>query len=174
MLLALLARPPGGHRRTMSPPTPGMTVLVVDDEQAMRALTRRMLEGEGYQVHEAADGMQALAALAGGWPVDVIVTDIRMPRMDGRELAGRLVAQSSRIPIVFMSGYDVYLGPLDLPGPVLAKPFRSEQLTALVSQLLAGQANSVRLPAVSSPSQEVGAEAGFTGAAEGGEGRQGP
>jgi CheY-like chemotaxis protein len=167
----------------MSPPARGMTVLVVDDELAMRALTRRMLEGEGYQVREAADGMGALEALAEGLPVDVIVTDIRMPRMDGRELASRLVARSPRIPIVFMSGYDVYLGPLDLPGPVLAKPFRSEQLTALVSQLLAGQ---VRLPAMPSPpnggtcgnkidvhiSQEAGAETGIPGAAEGGEGRQ--
>jgi two-component system cell cycle sensor histidine kinase/response regulator CckA len=135
----------------MSPPTPGMTVLVVDDEHAMRALTRRMLESEGYQVHEAADGMGALDALAEGWPVDVIVTDIRMPRMDGRELASRLVAQSPSIPIVFMSGYDVYLGPMDLPGPVLAKPFRSEQLTALVRQLLAGQAPNVQPPAMPSP-----------------------
>ncbi len=120
------------------------TVLVVDDEQAMRALTRRMLEGEGYQVYEAADGLEALAALAQGWPVDVIVSDIRMPRMDGRELASRVVAQSPRMPILFMSGYDVYLGPIELPGPVLAKPFRSDELTVLVSQLLARQAQSVQ------------------------------
>ena len=63
--------------------------------------------------------------------------------MDGRELANRLTTHSPRIPIVFMSGYDVYLGPVDLQGPVLAKPFRSEQLTAVVSQLLARQAQSV-------------------------------
>jgi CheY-like chemotaxis protein len=127
----------------MSPPTRAMTVLVVDDEPAMRAMTRRMLEGEGYRVYEAADGMDALAILAEGWPVDVMVTDIRMPRMDGRELASRLTMHSPRIPIVFMSGYDVYLGPVDLPGPVLAKPFRSDQLTTLVRQLLAPQAQGV-------------------------------
>jgi CheY-like chemotaxis protein len=127
----------------MSPPTRAMTVLVVDDEPAMRALTRRMLEGEGYRVYEAADGLDALAILAEGWGVDVMVTDIRMPRMDGRELASRLTTHSPRIPIVFMSGYDVYLGPVDLPGPVLAKPFRSDQLTALVRQLLAPQAQGV-------------------------------
>jgi CheY-like chemotaxis protein len=127
----------------MSPPTRAMTVLVVDDEPAMRALTRRMLEGEGYRVYEAADGLDALAILAGGWGVDVMVTDIRMPRMDGRELASRLTTHSPRIPIVFMSGYDVYLGPVDLPGPILAKPFRSDQLTALVRQLLAPQAQGV-------------------------------
>jgi CheY-like chemotaxis protein len=127
----------------MSPPTRAMTVLVVDDEPAMRALTRRMLEGEGYRVYEAADGLDALAILAEGWGVDVMVTDIRMPRMDGRELASRLTTHSPRIPIVFMSGYDVYLGPVDLPGPILAKPFRSDQLTALVRQLLAPQAQGV-------------------------------
>jgi CheY-like chemotaxis protein len=125
---------------TMNRPTRAVTVLVVDDERAMRALTRRTLEGQGYQVYEAADGVEALATLAQGWPVDVIVTDIRMPRMDGRELASRLTTQSPRIPIVFMSGYDVYLGPVDLPGPVLANPFRFEELTALVSQLLTRQA----------------------------------
>ena len=127
----------------MSPPIRAVTVLVVDDEAAMRALTRRILEGEGYHVYEAADGVEALATLTQGWPVDAIVTDIRMPRMDGRELANRLTTHSPRIPIVFMSGYDVYLGPVDLQGPVLAKPFRSEQLTAVVSQLLARQAQSV-------------------------------
>jgi two-component system cell cycle sensor histidine kinase/response regulator CckA len=127
----------------MSPPTRAMTVLVVDDEPAMRALTRRMLEGEGYRVYEAADGMEAFEALAEGWGVDVMVTDIPMPRMDGRELASRLTTHCPRIPIVFMSGYDVYLGPVDLPGPVLAKPFRSDQLTALVRQLLAPQAQGV-------------------------------
>jgi DNA-binding LytR/AlgR family response regulator len=63
--------------------------------------------------------------------------------MDGRELASRVSVQSPRTPIAFMSGYDVYLGPVDLQFPVLAKPFRSEELTALVSQLLAGQAQGV-------------------------------
>ena len=88
----------------MSPPTHMFTVLVVDDEAAMRALTRRMLEGEGYQVYEAADGVEALATLAQGWPVDVIVTDIRMLCMDGRERASRLTMHSPRIPVLFLSG----------------------------------------------------------------------
>jgi CheY-like chemotaxis protein len=168
----------------MSAPIHAITVLVVDDEQAMRALTRRMLEGAGYQVYEAADGVEALATLAQGWPVDVIVTDIRMPRMDGRELASRLTTHSPRIPIVFMSGYDVYLGPLDLPGPVLAKPFRSEQLTAVVSQLLARRVQPPAMPSRPDGSTygskieeettpQTGAEAGITSATEEGRGRQG-
>jgi two-component system, cell cycle sensor histidine kinase and response regulator CckA len=143
MLIALLARPLAAKGGTMSAPIHAITVLVVDDEQAMRALTRRMLEGVGYQVYEAADGVEALAALLQRGPVDVIVSDLRMPHMDGHELASRLTAQSPRIPMLFMSGYDVYVGPLDLPGPVLAKPFRSEQLTAGVAQLLARQAHSL-------------------------------
>ena len=113
-------------------------ILVVDDEDLVREMTRRSLEGAGYHVLEASDGARALGILMQGG-VDVVVTDIRMPGMDGWELAGRLAAMSPHPPILFISGYDAHLGSTGFPGPVLAKPFRSEQLVESVRHLLLGR-----------------------------------
>jgi CheY-like chemotaxis protein len=110
-------------------------VLVVEDEDLVRSMTRRTLQRAGYQVLEASDGARALGLIKQGG-VDAIITDIRMPGMDGWELAGHLVNMTPRPPILFMSGYDVHWGATHLPGPVLAKPFRSEQLLASVRRLL--------------------------------------
>jgi len=112
------------------------TVLVVEDTVVVRRMVLRALEGAGYTVCEAGDGAEALALLTQGARVDVIVADIRMPRMDGRQLAVEMRKQSSPVPILFISGYDAYVGQGDLPGPVLAKPFMPEQLIASVRQLL--------------------------------------
>ena len=110
-------------------------VLVVEDEALVRSILRRTLETAGYQVWDAANGAQALGFLTQG-VVDVIVTDIRMPAMDGWELAAHLRTMTPRLPILFMSGYDVHLGTSNLPGPVLPKPFRPEQLLDAVRRLL--------------------------------------
>jgi CheY-like chemotaxis protein len=110
-------------------------VLVVDDEETVRALTRRILEGAGYQVWEAADGLQALGFLTQG-VVDAVVTDIRMPAMDGWELAAHVATMNPRPPILFVSGYDAHIGTRSLPAPVLAKPFTPEALLANVRDLL--------------------------------------
>lgn len=110
-------------------------VLVVDDDDGVRVVTRRALEAAGYQVWEAADGVQALGFLLQG-VVDVIISDIRMPRMDGWELAAHLRNMMPAPPVLFISGYDAHIGNGNLPGPVLAKPFRAEQLLAAVQRLL--------------------------------------
>jgi two-component system cell cycle sensor histidine kinase/response regulator CckA len=112
-------------------------VLVVDDSKAIREVTRRALEAEGYQVWEAGNGIEAVAWLTRG-VVDVVVTDIRMPEMDGWQLAAYLKSLSPAPPVLFISGYDAHLGSRNLPGPVLAKPFRAEQLVTSVRQLLMG------------------------------------
>jgi two-component system cell cycle sensor histidine kinase/response regulator CckA len=112
-------------------------VLVVDDSEAIREVTRRALEAEGYQVWEAGNGIEAVAWLTRG-VVDVVVTDIRMPEMDGWQLAAYLKSLSPAPPVLFISGYDAHLGSRNLPGPVLAKPFRAEQLVTSVRQLLMG------------------------------------
>jgi CheY-like chemotaxis protein len=70
--------------------------------------------------------------------VDLVVTDIRMPVMDGWELAAHLRSMTPSPPILFISGYDAHVGPQNLPGPVLAKPFRPDQLAASVRRLLEG------------------------------------
>jgi two-component system, cell cycle sensor histidine kinase and response regulator CckA len=113
-----------------------LSVLVVDDTSEVRSLMRRILEGAGYQVREAADGVQALSILGESTSVSAVVADIRMPKMDGWELAAQLAKRSPRVPILFMSGYDVHLASATLPGPLLPKPFRAETLLERLKQLL--------------------------------------
>jgi CheY-like chemotaxis protein len=113
-----------------------LSVLVVDDTSEVRSLMRRILEGAGYQVREAADGIQALSILGESISVSAVVADIRMPKMDGWELAAQLAKRSPRVPILFMSGYDVHLASTTLPGPLLPKPFRAETLLERLNQLL--------------------------------------
>jgi two-component system cell cycle sensor histidine kinase/response regulator CckA len=122
----------------MSSPAKGriFTVLVVEDDAAVRTMTGRMLINAGYRVHTAADGREALALLAQSGQVDVIVTDVRMPYVNGYDLAAQLSGDYPHVPIVFMSGFDIHLGSLALPGPVLPKPFRADQLTDCVERLL--------------------------------------
>jgi CheY-like chemotaxis protein len=112
------------------------TVLVVEDDAAVRTMTARMLGNAGYRVYTAADGREALALLAQSGQVDVIVTDVRMPYVNGYDLAAQLSEDYPHVPIVFMSGFDIHLGSLALPGPVLPKPFRADQLTDCVERLL--------------------------------------
>jgi two-component system cell cycle sensor histidine kinase/response regulator CckA len=112
------------------------TVLVVDDEDTVRLLARRMLEEAGYVVYDAPNGFQALSVLVQRWPVDVVVADIRMPIMDGREFAQHLGRQWPNLPILFISGYDVHVGDEPVPGRVLPKPFGFEELTNEVERLL--------------------------------------
>jgi CheY-like chemotaxis protein len=113
-----------------------LSILVVDDMEPVRQLARRVLESAGHRVYEAADGLEALDCLARGAVVDLVLTDLRMPNMDGWELATRLAGRSPRVPVLFMSGYDEHVGSHSLLGPVLAKPFTSDQLHERIRQLL--------------------------------------
>jgi two-component system cell cycle sensor histidine kinase/response regulator CckA len=113
------------------------TVLIVEDEEAARALTARMLLEAGYRVLTAPDGLAALAILAGlSHPVDVVLTDLRMPRMDGETLAAYLMERSPTPKIVFMSGFAKTHATGRLPGPFLSKPFDCDALLATVSRVL--------------------------------------
>jgi two-component system, cell cycle sensor histidine kinase and response regulator CckA len=111
-------------------------VLVVDDSETTRTLTRRMLERSGYRVVDAADGLNALRVLGEVGLVDAVVSDIDMPGMDGQELAACLAILMPKVPILFMSGFDPVAAGVELPGPVLAKPFRADQLAEEVRRLL--------------------------------------
>jgi CheY-like chemotaxis protein len=123
-------------------PPHGTTVMVVDDEPFVRILCRRMLEAEGYRVHEAADGLAALAALREHGPVDAVITDLQMPNMDGFALATYLAGQSPRIPILLMSGYDQHHDKVRALGPLLLKPFGPDQLVQSLRVALGTQAQS--------------------------------
>ena len=126
-------RPPGGY-----------TVLVVDDEEAVRRLASRMLTWGGYQALEARHGREALATIeqhAG--PIHLILTDIKMPGMNGRELGREIERRWPDKRILYMSGFasEVFQGGLlEAGAPFLAKPFTQEDLTGKVRGLLETEA----------------------------------
>src|SRR5213592_4125219 len=84
----------------------GMRILVVDDEPAVRESLRRALSLEGYDVDLAADGAEALDAVAGHADPDAILLDVLMPRVDGLEVARRLRAKGVRTPILMLTARD--------------------------------------------------------------------
>lgn len=92
----------------------------------------RMLLGDGFTVIEAADGLEALEQVA-RHTVAVVVTDIRMPRMGGHELARRLAAEWPRIRLLLVSAYPGEVA--ELPNRALIKPFRPEEFVAIVRSL---------------------------------------
>jgi len=118
------------------------TVLLVEDEDSVRRLTRRVLTGQGYVVLEARDGVEALEV----WRVHreaiaSVVTDVMMPRLGGAALATRLRAERPDLPVLFCSGYtDVFEFDMEQPGAptaFLAKPFTVQALTDKVAELFA-------------------------------------
>ncbi|MBX6365196.1 MAG: PAS domain S-box protein [Gemmatimonadetes bacterium] len=114
----------------------GEIVLVAEDEPAVRSLARRILERAGYRVLEAEDGEDALAvAEAHAGPIDLLLTDVVMPRMGGRTLAERLARARPGVRILFMSGYSEELVSARGPArysPLLEKPFTPEALASRV------------------------------------------
>jgi PAS domain S-box-containing protein len=115
--------------------------LVVDDEQIVRELATTILELEGFEVLAAANGVGALELLSRTPEgIDVLVTDVSMPGMGGRELAARIGELSPGLPVVFMSGYsDEILGTTDDRTPLtfLAKPFSPRTLVQSVREAVA-------------------------------------
>jgi DNA-binding NtrC family response regulator len=115
-------------------------VLVVDDEPGVRRFAARALEGEGYQVHTAKDGVEALE-LVGALHrrLGLIITDVVMPRLDGVGLLRSVSASHPALPVILMSGYAtghlVNLG-LTAPCAVLGKPFSVEALLGEVRRCL--------------------------------------
>jgi two-component system cell cycle sensor histidine kinase/response regulator CckA len=116
----------------------GVSVLVVDDEAAVRRFAARVLERDGYGVVEATDGAEALDLVKGGRaPVDVVVSDIVMPRLNGVELMQALSASHPHLPVILMSGYATgALSELGIAAPcgILTKPFPAERLLAEVNR----------------------------------------
>jgi len=114
-------------------------LLVVDDEPALRESIARALTAEGYAVDTAADGEEALAAVALGEP-DLILLDVLMPRLDGLEVTRRLRAQDSRVPVLVLTARDGVgdrVAGLDAGADdYVVKPFALDELLARVRALL--------------------------------------
>jgi CheY-like chemotaxis protein len=117
------------------------TILLVEDETLLRDLAQRMLEMAGYAVITAADGETALALIeASDRPVDLVLTDVVMPGMSGRELAVKLAARAAPLKVLYTSGYteDVILrsGLADGRTHFLRKPYTMGELTRAVRNVL--------------------------------------
>jgi CheY-like chemotaxis protein len=119
----------------------GETVLVVEDEDALREVTRRILSRNGYEVLTAANGPEALKIVEHtGQRIDLLLTDVIMPHMLGKELAGRMRELRPSLRVLYMSGYAQPVlasqGTLD-PGVILVeKPFSEAALLDQVREVL--------------------------------------
>ena len=117
-------------------------MLLVEDEPTVRLVCARMLRAQGYTVLEAINGEDALqvAEEPGGPPIDLLVTDVVMPRMSGMALAQRLMARRRVLRVLFISGYTdaavVQHGLLEAGVAFLQKPFSTEALARKVRAVL--------------------------------------
>ena len=119
------------------PELPAFTILVVDDDETVRTVISRMLRTEGFAVVTARDGLEALQLVNRSTdPISLLVSDLKMPRMTGRELAERLSGRTPAIPMLFISGHPTEVLAGALPGPVLMKPFAINDLVSTVYALL--------------------------------------
>jgi signal transduction histidine kinase/CheY-like chemotaxis protein len=110
-------------------PLRSLELLVVDDEELVRQGTAEMLRQLGHVVREAGGGADALAMLAADPAIEAVVTDYKMPRMDGAELARRIREKRPGMPILLISGYTGAADPID-GLPRLNKPFGLNELAA--------------------------------------------
>ena len=112
------------------------TILLVEDEPAVRQLFAQALVRAGYRVHEARNGQEALKIFEQhGDKVDLLLTDMRMPFMGGGELARQLRAERGNLKLLCISGF-AGGNELEFSGDFLAKPFSREQLLAKVREIL--------------------------------------
>lgn len=118
------------------------TILLADDDQAVRDLVSRALTQEGHTVHATQDGAEAMDVLAAkAAAIDLLVSDVEMPQVDGVTLAREVLRAKPDIAIILMSGFS---GQLDRASEinarrlgVIEKPFTLEQIKAKVREILA-------------------------------------
>jgi len=118
------------------------TILLVEDEEGLRALNARGLSSRGYTVLVAGNGVEALEVFEGEGPVDLVVSDVVMPEMDGPTLLRELRSRNPNVKFIFVSGYAEEAFAKNLPSDqqynFLAKPFTLKQLVAEVKKTLSG------------------------------------
>ncbi len=117
------------------------TILLVEDEDPVRAVNSRALSARGYTVLEAASGVEAMQIIeARGAPVDLVVSDVVMPEMDGPTLLGELRKLYPDLKVIFVSGYAEDAFRRNLPDGeefnFLPKPFSLRQLVETVKQVI--------------------------------------
>jgi two-component system cell cycle sensor histidine kinase/response regulator CckA len=127
------------------------TILLVEDDEAVRGMAGRVLDRSGYRVLEAATGVDALRVCGESTePIDLIVSDLVMPEMGGRELAEQVRARHPGVRLLFMSGYtedaEMRRSFLDPSKAFLPKPFTPAALAEKVRDVLDGPAGAIARP----------------------------
>jgi signal transduction histidine kinase/ActR/RegA family two-component response regulator len=120
-----------------------LSVLLVDDEELVRFATGEMLRELGHQVVDVGSGAEAIDQLAKGLSVDAVVTDYKMPRMDGAELARRIRESQPSLPVLLITGY-TGISDKSLDMPRLAKPFGQAEIAAALANLFMHDEKVVR------------------------------
>ena len=126
----------------MTADKPPLIVLVVDDEEGIRMLERRVLEAGGYTVIEAANGLEAIALLATGTHADLLLADLDMPELGGDEMVSRVRTTRPDLKVLYVTGHIDRLmdaRPLWEGEAFLDKPFSAAGLTEAVALLLHGR-----------------------------------
>ena len=145
VLLPLTSEPviqPVSRKRVFRPNAPSLgRILVVEDEDTVRAVVMRTLQSEGYEVLGAREGNEALRELEEiGGAVNAVLTDIVMPGMGGRQLAAELSRRYRRIPVIWMSGHardtELHQGQVGRDEPFLHKPILPEVLLEAVARVI--------------------------------------
>jgi len=133
-----------GHATAARPDGTGRRVLLVEDEHMLRSIASEVLEESGYDVDACADAAEALGVLHAGRVPDIVVTDIGLPGMDGRQLALTVRDMHPAMPILFTTGYawDAFADAPQLPErcALLSKPFSLHALIGSINELLDGTA----------------------------------
>ena len=123
--------------------TTGQTILLVEDDDAVRRIAARVLTGVGYNVLSAANGAEALDVAQRSDRIDVLLTDVVLPRMSGRQLAERLQQLRPEIRVLYMSGYTddavIHQGIVERGVAFISKPFNGAEISAKIRQLLDDQ-----------------------------------
>lgn len=126
---------------TSQPDVPnGVTVLIVDDESMIRSMMAELLERYGYRVLEAADAAEAIEICRCENEINLLITDVAMPGMDGIELAGALHELKPQMEVLYISGYSDRMllgsGRVSSQAHVLTKPFEMRELAAKITEIL--------------------------------------
>jgi PAS domain S-box-containing protein len=123
-------------------PSGSATILIVEDELAVRTVIRRTLGRLGYSILEATDGEGGLAVMKTDAVIDLLITDVMMPGMNGHIFAEKALVERPGLPVIFVSGYSPSniseLSSPASPHAFLQKPFRVSQLAEMVSDVLQG------------------------------------